>query len=193
MTNPENPAAASTSSPTVEAGQYVYYVPHLCYALDCDNKNELLFVFAFERSYKGKHASYQAGEAATNLGQLGKGRWRRTDNGGYVTGGGHRLKLVGPGQPWPAVVRAVFANATVALDIAHPDTGALQHGFAGFAGRPGKVIHTPHVGWTEKLLLSSTGTVLDPQNGKQITGLAYDGTGKTPHSWHLLADAKGGS
>lgn len=155
--------------PKVSAGDKVWYVPDLCHQLDTDHQGNMLFKFRHASDGRaGKHG-FLKGQPVANFGVLGRGRLRKHGSGSglYRTGGGHLVEVDGPGQPWPAIVREVFADGSVALDIAHPYGGSLLVGHDAFQKGTFITLHYPLPG--------------------AQTGLPYSQTG-APHSWHLLAD-----
>lgn len=164
---PVSPAAAP-AVPAVVVGQHVWYTPDTVHQFDKDHREQ--FVFAFYHAQDSSHPKvrYKKGERVANFGVLGMKNWRRGKNGLIKTGGGHLIQPGDPLAPWPAVVREIFADGTVALDIAHPISGSLVSGHAIFTGDVGLTLHYPKPGIT--------------------AGLRYDAAG-APHTWRLLTDA----
>lgn len=177
----DSPAQAAAPPATVPAvaqsqvkvGDKVWYVPSWDHELDEDHEGNKAFVFEFAHSRSTPQLSYQQGQRVENFGILGRGRWRRDQHGHYVTPAGVVLRVVGPGKSWPALVRQVFADGTVALDIAHPFGASLQDGHGAFSRGRAWTLHYPH-----------------PRFSGNGGGVSYDKTGTELHSYHLLADAK---
>lgn len=163
-------AVPAKTTPTVAVGDKVWYVPSLIHQLDTDQRGERVFRYVFSGNSRNKKIFYRDGSLVENFGILGN-RWTRIGDGEYKTIGGHVLKLVGPGKPWPALVREVFPDGTVALDVAHPQGGSITKGHSIFQTGSFITLHYPQHG--------STG------------GLPYDAAGTKPHSWHLFTDKKG--
>lgn len=157
------------NSPPVAVGDKVWYTAHTDHHLDKNHKGEPVFLYEHATNSQNPRNPYRKGDRVVNLGLLGTGGWTRLPDGSYQTPSGAIVKLAGPGEAWPAIVREVFADGTVALDIAHPIGASLEVGHRAFEQGTFVTLHYPSPGAT--------------------TGLRYSAKGE-PHTWHLPADKK---
>lgn len=153
----------------IDVGTKVWYCPDTCHKLDKDHQNKPVFAFEFVSTSPNAKMPYRQGEAVDfDHPNLGSGYIFASGTPGvYRTGAGHLIRPTKHLAAWPAIVREVFADGTVALDIAHPSGGSLVHGHAIFDKGCFVTLHYPAVG--------------------AKTGLRYSKTFE-PHTWHLLED-----
>ena len=110
----------------VKVGDQVWYVAHVCHALDFDRNGARVFHFVHAKDSVDK--SRKAGDHAEvdNAGVLGKFGQRDAD-GHIQAGDSHFIKPHRPRAYWPATVRAVNADGTCDLDVQHPNSFQIMH------------------------------------------------------------------
>lgn len=111
--------------PEVKVGDEVLYVPDSCHQLTKDRLGNYVFEFVHEQNAPNSAHSYQKGDVVQNHGELGLLQSR--EGGVLQTMGGHRIRPTRPLYSWKAVVREVFADGTVALDVQHPRGYVTYH------------------------------------------------------------------
>lgn len=130
-------------TPEVKVGDKVLYVPDSCFQFQKDHRGEFLFEFVHleDGPARGGVPSGLKGKVVANHKTLGQWQTKRPD-GAIVTMGGHVIKPTRPLFHWEAVVREIFPDGTVALDIPHP--------------RGCETFHCPSPGATTGLRYSTT-------------------------------------
>lgn len=139
--------------PTVSVGQEVLYSPHACHQFDKDHRGRHVFHFVHEHDAPNNVVAYKKGDVVQDHAQLGL--WQKKENGCIHTAGGHVIRPHKARSSWKAVVREVFADGTVALDIAHPCGGITLHypdhgASEGLPYDPDGAEHTWHLSSDEK-------------------------------------------
>jgi len=108
----------SNQTPEVKPGDTVEFTPGPEHRHDKDHRGDRCFHFEHCHAAPNSAHSYKKGDLVENHAELGE--WQAREGDAIRTLGGHVIRPTCPKRAWGAVVRAILADGTLALDIPHP-------------------------------------------------------------------------